>query len=59
MKTQQLLQHLEKKVMQHHNLQTLQVWDIVDRLRENEDHHNGLRTIDVRRIEMFWTMDVL
>ncbi|KAL1238298.1 hypothetical protein TPS_09360 [Trichinella pseudospiralis] len=38
MKTQQLSQHLEKKVKQHHNLQILQVWDIVDRLlyRENK-----------------------
>ncbi|KRY83728.1 hypothetical protein T4D_14774 [Trichinella pseudospiralis] len=41
MKAQQLSQHLKKKVKQHHNLQILQVWDIVDRLRENEDHHNG------------------
>ncbi|KRZ05769.1 Tyrosine-protein phosphatase non-receptor type 11 [Trichinella pseudospiralis] len=41
MKAQQLSQHLEKKVRQHHNLQILQVWDIVDRLRENEDPHNG------------------
>ncbi|KRY81215.1 hypothetical protein T4D_13168 [Trichinella pseudospiralis] len=33
--------HVEKKVKQRYNLQMVQVWNIVDRLRENEDNHNG------------------